>query len=114
MTLEKPKANTTVHILNYNSSFLLDTNSYSFTTFKGLYHTSFELNIGNFSRALPWSTTEPTEGLTVHPDPNLHFTSKFMENAEFFFFLGNALVRDKIKNISLELTQDRWARVFES
>ena len=42
-----------VPILNQNSSFLLDTDSFSFTILKRLYHTSFKLNNVNFSRALP-------------------------------------------------------------
>ena len=42
-----------VPILNQNSSFLLDTDNFSFTILKRLYHTSFKLNNVNFSRALP-------------------------------------------------------------
>ena len=63
-----------VRILNYGIIFLLDTENFSFIIFKGLYHTSFKLNIVNFSRALPpWSPTEPSEGLRMHPDPQLCF-----------------------------------------
>ena len=42
-----------MHILNYNSSFLLDTDSFSFIIFKRLHHTSFKINISTFSKALP-------------------------------------------------------------
>ena len=41
------------------------------------------LNIVNFSSVAPWSPRETTEGLTVHPDPQLHFISQFMQNTEF-------------------------------
>ena len=44
------KINMTVHVLNYNSSFSIDTGIF---IFKRLYHTSFKLNIVNLSRALP-------------------------------------------------------------
>ena len=43
-----------MHIINYNRSFLLDTDSFSFIVFKRLYHASFKLNIVSFSRALPY------------------------------------------------------------
>ena len=60
-----------VRILNYGIIFLLDTENFSFIIFKGLYHTSFKLNIVNFSRALPpWSPTEPTEGSQCTQTPS--------------------------------------------
>ena len=42
-----------MHILKYNSSFLLDTDSSSCIISKTLYHTSFKLNVVNFQRDLP-------------------------------------------------------------
>ena len=42
------------------------------------------LNIVNFSSVAPWFPREPIEGLTVHPDSQLHFISQCMQNAEFF------------------------------
>ena len=41
-----------MYILNYNGSFLLDRDSFSFI-FKRQYHTNFELNIVNFTSTLP-------------------------------------------------------------
>ena len=80
-----------MRILNYNSSFLLVADSFSFIIFKRLYHTSFKLDI-HFSRALYlWSPTEPTEWLTENPGPQLCFISQFMENADLFSILVNAL-----------------------
>ena len=51
---KKNKKHIIMHILNYNRSFLLDTDSFSFIVFKRLYHASFKLNIVSFSRALPY------------------------------------------------------------
>ena len=31
-----------------------------------------------------WSPSQPTEGLTEHPDTQLYFIFQFMENADFF------------------------------
>ena len=82
-----------MHILNYNSSFLLVTDSFSFNIFKRLYHASFKLNVVNVSRALsPWSPTEPTEGFTENPGTQLCFISQFMEKAEFFSVPAKTLV----------------------
>ena len=53
LTWKRPKINTTVHILNYNSSFLLDTKSFIFFYFEKLCRTSFKLNAVNSSKALP-------------------------------------------------------------
>ena len=82
-----------LHILNLSSSFVSDTDSFlSFIIFKKLYYTGFKLNIVNFSKALPpGPPTEPTEGLTVQPEPQLHFIFQFMQNTELFSFLVNAL-----------------------
>ena len=84
MTLEEAKTNITVRNLHYNSSFLFDTESFSFIIFKRLYRTSFKLNIVNFSIALPPGPPEPIEGFTVRPDPHLCFISQFMQIADFF------------------------------
>ena len=79
-------------MLNHNSSFLLDITNKNFIIFKRPDHASFTLNMVNFPKILPhWSPTEPTEGLTVHPDPRLHFISQFMQNTQFYSFLTNAL-----------------------
>ena len=60
--------------------------------FKMLYHSSLKLNVVNLLRSLRnWSPTEPTEGFTENPGTQLCFISQFMENAEFFSFLANAL-----------------------
>ena len=48
---EEITTNFTVHILNYNSSFLLD--NFSFIITKSLHHTSSKLNIVHFPRTLP-------------------------------------------------------------
>ena len=77
------KHNCTYFILY--GSFLLDTHSFSFI-FKKLY-TSFKLNIVNFSSALHSGPPKPTEELIVH----LNLQLCFMEDAEFFSFLANAL-----------------------
>ena len=74
-----------MHISNYNSSFLLDTDSFSFITFKRLYHTSFKLNIVKiFEGFAPWSPTEPTVGITENPGTQLVFISQFMKMQNFF------------------------------
>ena len=52
-------------------------------------HTSFKLNVVTFC---PLVSSEPIEGPTVHPDPELHLISQFMQSAEFFSFLANALI----------------------
>ena len=62
--------------------YSLDTDSFSFNIFKRLYHTSSKLNIVIFLSSLPPGSHKPIEGLTVHPDPQLHFLS--IQNADFF------------------------------
>ena len=80
-----------MHILNYNSSFLLD--NFSFFVSKRLYRTSFKLYIVNIPRALsPGPPVNPVRGPQYPPDSQLHFISQFMQNAEFFSFLANALL----------------------
>ena len=64
---------TQLHILYYNSSFVLDTNSFSFVIFKRLYHISFKLYIVNISNAQPPGLPEPIEGFTVCPDHPVMF-----------------------------------------
>ena len=67
LTYEEPKTQISEHILNYSSSFLLDTNSFRFIV---LGHPSSKLNNKNFARALyPGPPTEPVEGVTEQPDP---------------------------------------------
>ena len=81
-------------ILYYNNSLLLETDSFSFVIFKGLYqaHTSFKLNIVNVSSVLdPGLLPEPIEQPTVHSDTQQRFISQFMQNADSFSFLANDL-----------------------
>ena len=54
LNLKETTNNITAHILNYNSSFLLDMrDNFSFIVSKRLNHTSFKTNVVNFSSALP-------------------------------------------------------------
>ena len=81
-------------MLNYNSSFLLDITKIILNISKKLYCASLKLNIVSFPRTLPPGLycIEPSEGLIVSPDPQLHFTSQFMQNTRFFSFLANTLL----------------------
>ena len=97
----------TVHMY----SVLLDTDSFSFIIFKRLYHTSFKLNIVNFSSVLPHGPLEHIEGLTVHRDPQLRFISQFMQNAKFFSFPPNALVRNNLFKLGLFLSTCKILRI---
>lgn len=54
-------------------------------------HTTFTPKIVDSSSALPTILPEPIVGITVYPDPPLHFISQFIQNAEFFSFLAKAL-----------------------
>ena len=76
----------TVHVLNYNSSFSIDTGIFSFIIFKRLYHTSFKLNIVNLSRALSSGPPlKPLRGSQCFHAPQELFISQSMQNAIFFF-----------------------------
>ena len=87
LTQEETTANITVHISNYNNNFVLD--NFSFIISKRLYHTSFKLNIVNFPKALlPWSSTEPTEGLTVPQRPRVTFYFSIRGKHRIFFLCG--------------------------
>ena len=68
-------------MLNYNNSFLLDITKI-LNISKKLYCASLKLNIVSFPRTLPPGLycIEPSEGLIVSPDPQLHFISQFMQN----------------------------------
>ena len=57
-----------------------------------LYHTSFKLNVVNLPKASPLGPPmNPLRDSHCPPDPQLHFTSQFKENAEFFSVLANTL-----------------------
>ena len=78
-----------MNILNYKS-FLLDTDNFSVTISKSLYHTSFKLNIVNFSRALPpgpllnplWDSSDP--GLPTTFYFSIHARNIFNANDKYF------------------------------
>ena len=76
-----------MHILYYSNNFLLDLESCSFV-FKGLYHTSFKLNIVIFSSALPPGAPWTHWGVHSAPRPLAMFYFPIHPKCRILFVPG--------------------------
>ena len=83
-----------LHILSYNSNFLLNANSFSYIACKRLHHASFKLNIVNFWRAFSFGPLNPLRGLKCTQTPNCILFSNSCRTQIFFSFLVNTLNTD--------------------